>query len=126
MRLVSSSTLLLEGQRLSNLLWCQQAAPCVTLLSPDDMLLQRQRHDGLAVICMQCCMLQKLNFLDIKVFCNIHSLLLHCMCAAAGACYLYGRSWSPTVHTLGRQLAALEDTEAAYAVASGAVLRRLS
>uniref|UniRef100_A0A383VV31 Cystathionine beta-lyase n=1 Tax=Tetradesmus obliquus TaxID=3088 RepID=A0A383VV31_TETOB len=36
-----------------------------------------------------------------------------------GACYLYGRSWSPTVHTLGRQLAALEDTEAAYAVASG-------
>eukprot|EP00882_Tetradesmus_deserticola_P003026 GHRQ01003212.1.p1 GENE.GHRQ01003212.1~~GHRQ01003212.1.p1 ORF type:complete len:550 (+),score=169.10 GHRQ01003212.1:365-2014(+) len=36
-----------------------------------------------------------------------------------GACYLYGRSWSPTVHTLGRQLAVLEDTEAAYAVASG-------
>eukprot|EP00879_Flechtneria_rotunda_P013267 GHRR01013854.1.p1 GENE.GHRR01013854.1~~GHRR01013854.1.p1 ORF type:complete len:524 (+),score=184.92 GHRR01013854.1:299-1870(+) len=36
-----------------------------------------------------------------------------------GACYLYGRSWSPTVHTLGRQLAALEDTEAAYAVSSG-------
>jgi O-acetylhomoserine/O-acetylserine sulfhydrylase-like pyridoxal-dependent enzyme len=41
----------------------------------------------------------------------------------AGACYLYGRSWSPTVHTLGRQLAALEDTEAAYAVASGVLLR---
>eukprot|EP00775_Hariotina_reticulata_P012376 gene12376-12510_t len=36
-----------------------------------------------------------------------------------GACYLYGRSWSPTVHTLGRQLAALEATEAAYAVSSG-------
>lgn len=37
----------------------------------------------------------------------------------AGACYLYGRSWSPTVHTLGRQLAVMEDTEAAYAVSSG-------
>jgi methionine-gamma-lyase len=36
-----------------------------------------------------------------------------------GGCYLYGRSFSPTVRHLGRQLAALEGTEAAYACASG-------
>lgn len=36
-----------------------------------------------------------------------------------GACYLYGRSFNPTVRYLGRQLAALEGTEAGYAVSSG-------
>eukprot|EP00878_Enallax_costatus_P023249 GHUV01024718.1.p1 GENE.GHUV01024718.1~~GHUV01024718.1.p1 ORF type:complete len:309 (+),score=49.08 GHUV01024718.1:258-1184(+) len=36
-----------------------------------------------------------------------------------GGCYLYGRSFSPTLTTLGRQLAALEDTQAAYPVSSG-------
>ncbi|KAF8054990.1 hypothetical protein HT031_006880 [Scenedesmus sp. PABB004] len=39
--------------------------------------------------------------------------------AARGGCYLYGRSWSPSVQVLGRQLAAMEGTEAAYAVSSG-------
>jgi methionine-gamma-lyase len=34
-------------------------------------------------------------------------------------CYLYGRHFNPTVHNLGRQLAALEGTEAAYCTASG-------
>ncbi len=34
-------------------------------------------------------------------------------------CYLYGRSFSPTVRQLGKTLAALEGTEAAYACASG-------
>ncbi|HET9235457.1 MAG TPA: aminotransferase class V-fold PLP-dependent enzyme, partial [Candidatus Eisenbacteria bacterium] len=34
-------------------------------------------------------------------------------------CYLYGRHWNPTVYALGRQLAAMEGTEAAYATASG-------
>lgn len=34
-------------------------------------------------------------------------------------CYLYGRSFSPSVAHLGRQLASLEDTEAAYCTASG-------
>jgi len=34
-------------------------------------------------------------------------------------CYLYGRHFNPTVLTLGRQLAAMEGTEAAYATASG-------
>jgi len=37
----------------------------------------------------------------------------------AGGCYLYGRSYSPTVQQLSRQLAAMENTEAAYAVSSG-------
>ena len=36
-----------------------------------------------------------------------------------GGCYLYGRSFSPTVRNLGRQLAAWEGTEAAYACSSG-------
>lgn len=36
-----------------------------------------------------------------------------------GGCYLYGRSFSPTVRNLSRQLAALEGTEAAYACSSG-------
>ena len=36
-----------------------------------------------------------------------------------GGCYLYGRHFNPTVHTLSRQLAALEGTEAAYCTASG-------
>ena len=34
-------------------------------------------------------------------------------------CYLYGRHFNPTVYALGRQLAAMEGTEAAYATASG-------
>ena len=37
----------------------------------------------------------------------------------AGGCYLYGRHFNPTVYNLGRQLAALEGTEAAYCSASG-------
>ncbi|MEO8502438.1 MAG: aminotransferase class I/II-fold pyridoxal phosphate-dependent enzyme [Acidobacteriota bacterium] len=36
-----------------------------------------------------------------------------------GGCYLYGRHFNPTVYVLGRQLAALEGTEAAYCTASG-------
>jgi len=34
-------------------------------------------------------------------------------------CYLYGRHFNPTVYVLGRQIAALEGTEAAYCTASG-------
>ncbi|MGB5720771.1 MAG: aminotransferase class I/II-fold pyridoxal phosphate-dependent enzyme [Woeseiaceae bacterium] len=34
-------------------------------------------------------------------------------------CYLYGRHFNPTVYNLGRQLAAMEGTEAAYCTASG-------
>ena len=34
-------------------------------------------------------------------------------------CYLYGRHFNPTVFNLGRQMAALERTEAAYCTASG-------
>lgn len=37
----------------------------------------------------------------------------------AGGCYLYGRSFNPTVRYLGRQLAALEGAEAAYCCSSG-------
>jgi len=37
----------------------------------------------------------------------------------SGGCYLYGRHFNPTVYNLGRQLAALEGTEAAYGCASG-------
>jgi methionine-gamma-lyase len=36
-----------------------------------------------------------------------------------GGCYLYGRHFNPTVYVLGRQLAAIEGTEAAYCTASG-------
>ncbi len=36
-----------------------------------------------------------------------------------GGCYLYGRHFNPTVYNLGKQLAALEGTEAAYCSASG-------
>ena len=36
-----------------------------------------------------------------------------------GACYLYARSFNPTVRYLGRQLAALEGTQAAYPTSSG-------
>ena len=36
-----------------------------------------------------------------------------------GGCYLYGRHFNPTVFNLGKQLAALEGTEAAYCSASG-------
>ncbi len=36
-----------------------------------------------------------------------------------GGCYLYGRHFNPTVYNVGRQLAALEGTEAAYCTASG-------
>lgn len=34
-------------------------------------------------------------------------------------CFLYARHFNPTVHTLGRELAALEDTAAGYCCASG-------
>lgn len=37
----------------------------------------------------------------------------------SGGCFLYGRHFNPTVFHLGRQLAALEGTEAAYCSASG-------
>jgi len=36
-----------------------------------------------------------------------------------GGCYLYGRHFNPTVYNLGRLLAALEGTEAAYCTSSG-------
>lgn len=39
----------------------------------------------------------------------------------AGACYLYGRSFNPTVRYLGQQLAALEGMEAGYTCSSGAL-----
>lgn len=39
--------------------------------------------------------------------------------AAPEGCYLYGRHFNPTVFNLGRQLAAIEGTEAAYCTASG-------
>lgn len=39
--------------------------------------------------------------------------------AAPEGCYLYGRHFNPTVYNLGRQLAAIEGTEAAYCTASG-------
>ena len=38
---------------------------------------------------------------------------------APQGCYLYGRHFNPTVYNLGRQLAAIEGTEAAYCTASG-------
>jgi len=38
---------------------------------------------------------------------------------APEGCYLYGRHFNPTVYQLGRQLAAIEGTEAAYCAASG-------
>ncbi|MGD8376712.1 MAG: aminotransferase class I/II-fold pyridoxal phosphate-dependent enzyme [Acidobacteriota bacterium] len=37
----------------------------------------------------------------------------------SGGCFLYGRHFNPTVYVLGRQMAALEGTEAGYATASG-------
>lgn len=36
-----------------------------------------------------------------------------------GGCYLYGRHYNPTVYALGKQLAAIEGSEAAYCTASG-------
>ena len=36
-----------------------------------------------------------------------------------GGCYLYGRHYNPTVYNLGRQLAAVEGSEAAYCTSSG-------
>lgn len=36
-----------------------------------------------------------------------------------GGCYLYGRHFNPTVYNLGRQIAAIEGSEAAYCTASG-------
>ena len=35
-----------------------------------------------------------------------------------GGCYLYGRHFNPTVYVLGRYLAAMEGTQAAYCTAS--------
>ncbi len=37
----------------------------------------------------------------------------------AGGCYLYGRHFNPTVYVLGKQLAALEGSDAAYCTSSG-------
>lgn len=37
----------------------------------------------------------------------------------ATGCYLYGRHFNPTVYVLGRYLAAIENTQAAYCTASG-------
>ncbi|MEQ8763315.1 MAG: aminotransferase class I/II-fold pyridoxal phosphate-dependent enzyme [Planctomycetota bacterium] len=37
----------------------------------------------------------------------------------SGGCFLYGRHFNPTVYVLGRELAALEGSEAGYATASG-------
>lgn len=37
----------------------------------------------------------------------------------SGGCYLYGRHFNPTVYVLGKQLAAMEGTAAAYCTASG-------
>lgn len=37
----------------------------------------------------------------------------------SGGCYLYGRHFNPTVYVLGRELAAIEGTEAGYCTASG-------
>jgi len=37
----------------------------------------------------------------------------------SAGCYLYGRHFNPTVYNLGRQLAALEGTEATYCTSSG-------
>jgi methionine-gamma-lyase len=36
-----------------------------------------------------------------------------------GGCYLYGRHYNPTVYNLGRQLSAIEGSEAAYCTSSG-------
>ena len=36
-----------------------------------------------------------------------------------GGCYLYGRHFNPTVYVLGKEIAAIEGAEAAYATASG-------
>ena len=36
-----------------------------------------------------------------------------------GGCFLYGRHFNPTLYVLGRELAALEGTEAGYATSSG-------
>ena len=36
-----------------------------------------------------------------------------------GGCYLYGRHFNPTVYVLGREIAAIEGTQAAYCTASG-------
>lgn len=37
----------------------------------------------------------------------------------SGGCYLYGRHFNPTVYVLGRQLAAIEGTQAGYCTSSG-------
>ena len=37
----------------------------------------------------------------------------------SGGCYLYGRHFNPTVYVLGKQMAALEGSEAAYCTSSG-------
>lgn len=41
------------------------------------------------------------------------------LAVSAAGCYVYGRSFNPTVRNLGRVLARLEDTEAAHPCASG-------
>ncbi|MBI5836595.1 MAG: aminotransferase class V-fold PLP-dependent enzyme [Candidatus Eisenbacteria bacterium] len=45
--------------------------------------------------------------------------IFHGLRGPGQGCYLYGRHFNPTVYALGRQLAALEGTQAAYCAASG-------
>lgn len=59
---------------------------------------------------------------DILNICASSRYTLHdstVACGAPGGCYLYGRSFNPTVRYLGRQLAAIEGTEAGYGTSSG-------
>jgi methionine-gamma-lyase len=45
--------------------------------------------------------------------------LFHGLRGPEEGCYLYGRHFNPTVYALGKQLAAMEGTEASYATSSG-------
>lgn len=47
-----------------------------------------------------------------EIFAGLHS-------PDRDGCFLYGRHFNPTVYTLGRELAALENTESGYCCASG-------
>jgi hypothetical protein len=70
---------------------------------------------GAAVCCVDTLCVQPKHVIAALLCVVAHTHIL----PAAGGCYLYGRSYSPTVQQLSRQLAAMEATEAAYAVASG-------
>ncbi len=50
---------------------------------------------------------------------HVRASLCVCVGVSRTGCYVYGRSFNPTVRALAKQLAALEDTEAAYATSSG-------